>query len=421
MSVKSQDHFVIVGGGHAAGSAVKALRACGYNGRLTIIGKETELPYERPQLSKGYLMDAAGELSTISSREWYDENNIDLRLGCMVLQIDRSKHKLTFSDDQDITQEITYDRLLLVTGGRPRPLDIPGVNDVALYYLRTHADANRLRSGLHSAKHLLIIGGGFIGLETAAAAQTLGLDVTLIEAGPRLMSRAVPEEISNWSLNRHRFKGVDVRVGECIHCFTVNDGAANAYLSSGEHIGVDIIVAGIGMIPNDVLAKQAGLDCDNGVLTDPFCRTSDPDIFAAGDVASQHNPLLNRRLRLETWHNAETQAAVAARNMVGHEEHCEEVPWVWSDQYNDLMQIAGAPEAWNSPVMRHDPESDSFVFFQLEEQQIVGAAGINARKEMAVARRLIFTDPGVTAEVLTDPSVSLKSILKQQKYSRAAI
>ena len=360
----SDQTFAIIGTGQAGGWTAKTLRDEGFEGRVVLIGEEPFPPYERPPLSKEVLLGDAEEASTYLWPEGTLEGqDVELKLGARVAKIDRAAKSIAF-DDGD-TQ--SYDRLMIATGARVRRLDIPGADLDGVHYLRDIADTRAIRAGLSGDGRVLVIGGGWIGLEVAAAARKSGAEVTVVEAAERLCGRALTPELSAYVHEAHAAQGVDIRCDTGVERLEGNGAVARAVLSDGSALDISMAVIGVGVVPNSELAADAGIDVDNGIVVDELCRTSDPDVFAAGDVTNHPNPLLDRRIRLESWENAQNQAIAAAKAMLDKGEAYGEIPWFWSDQYDMNIQLVGLPAAWDEAVTRGDPASGQFIVFYLKD------------------------------------------------------
>ncbi|MGC4028379.1 MAG: FAD-dependent oxidoreductase [Steroidobacteraceae bacterium] len=396
---------IIVGGGQAGGRAAKAVRAAGYAGRLILIGAETHLPYERPALSKAVLLDDSAMPPAVLVAADREALDMQVRTGCAVAAIDRGAREVQLADGA----RLAYDRLLLATGSRIRTLAIEGVAAETIWTLRTLDDSRRLRERLRARADVAIVGGGFIGLEVAASAAKLGCRVTVIEAADRLLPRLGCPEASSSVLAYHRSIGIDVRLGATV----VRGDATGLVLSDGSRIPATLIVAGIGVAPETALAEAAGLECRDGVLVDEHGRTSDPAIFAAGDVTRHYHPVLGRHIRLESWQNANVQAEAAARSMIGIATASAEIPWLWSDQGDLNLQVAGAPQAIDRVVVRGDPAGEGgFAVFQFQGEHLVGGVTINRGKDMPMIRRMLARpDLKLDAAALADPETPLRRLL----------
>jgi 3-phenylpropionate/trans-cinnamate dioxygenase ferredoxin reductase subunit len=300
-----------------------------------------------------------------------------------------------------------YDRLLLATGARVRKLEVPGADLVGVHYLRTIEDAVAVRDSLRPGARVLVVGGGWIGLETAAAARRVGAHVTVVEAAERLCARALPAQLSDYVLDLHRRHGVDVMLGTSVRSFGGVGRVATARLSSGAQIAVTLVVIGIGIVPQQTLAEEAGLEVGDGVFVDDHCRTSDPSIFAAGDVASHVNRFVGRRLRLESWANAQNQGIAAARAMLDKGSAYQEIPWFWSDQFEVNMQFLGAPSGCDDVVVRPSAERDRFTHFYIKNGRIEALAAINNARDVRMARALIQRNARIDRAKLADPTIGV--------------
>lgn len=404
-------HFVIVGAGECGARAAFALREKGFDGNITLIGAEALAPYERPPLSKQALAETV-EPKFVVGLERYREQSIDLRLDTTVTAIHPADKTVRLADGQTLG----YDKLLLATGAAPRPF--PGVDTSARHIrtLRTHADALALRAALHPGQHIAIIGGGFIGLELAATARTLGASVTVIEGLPRVLKRGVPEEIAEVITKRQRLEGVDIRCGQAIDAVREEADGATIYLANGQVISADLVLVGIGASPNIALADSAGLVIDNGIAVNERLETSAPDIYAAGDCCSFPLALYGgRRVRLESWRNAHEQANLAASNMLGNAAEISAVPWFWSDQYDLTLQIAGLADGATSHI-RRDLGDEAFILFHLDaDGRLLAASGIgrgNAiARDIRLAEMLIAARTHPDRDALGASNVKLKSLL----------
>lgn len=404
--------MVIVGGGQCGARAAHALRANGWEGAIRLIGNERRLPYERPPLSKGVLLgEWDASQCEVYGEAFYREQEIDVIVDSPVLQIERQRQVARLADGRDIA----YSRLLLATGAAPRTLTVPGNDLPGIQVLRTDVDANEIARELLPGRRIVVIGAGFIGLEVAAAAVRKGCEVIVLEAAPRALMRAVPASVSDLIVDMHRAMGVDVRFDVQVRRFAGERRVFGVELAGGETLPCDLAIVGVGVQPRSELAEACGLLVDNGVVVDAMLRTTDPAIFAAGDVCSFEHPLFNRRVRLECWKNAEDQARVAASNMLGREEKCGFVPWFWSDQYDTTIQIAGLPSLGSTTVVR-ETGATSRVFFALSSDGVlVGASGIGTTGEIAkdirISQDLIAKQARPSPAALMDRTVKLRSLL----------
>jgi 3-phenylpropionate/trans-cinnamate dioxygenase ferredoxin reductase subunit len=394
--------ILIVGAGHAGGRAAQALRAAGFAGRIVLIGEEKYPPYERPPLSKELIVTDAGlEKARLHDPAWYEQNTIELLLGAPAEAIDRAGKRVKVG-----AEWIGYDKLMLTTGARVRKLPIAGADLPGVFYLRDFNDTQAIRARLAPGVRAVVIGGGFIGLETAASAVKRGATVTVLEVADRLMGRAVAPEIGAWFAELHRKKGVDVRLAARIKAIE-GAGKVERVVLESDTIPADIVVIGIGIVPNVELAAVAGLEVGNGIVVDVCGRTSDPAIWAAGDCALQPNAFLGRTLRLESYQNAQDQAMAVARNMIGEPKPYEDSLWVWSDQHDVNLQMTGAPEGYDKLVWRGDPASGAFVLFYMKDGRIVAVNTVNMGREMKPAQRLMQSKKAFDPAQLADPNVKL--------------
>ena len=403
---------VIIGGGQAGGRAIEALRGNGFAGAVTLIASERHLPYERPPLSKEMLLDPAStKIDWVRPAEWYAAHGVECRLGVSAVSIDRAGKRVALSDGTTTG----YDTLILATGASPRPLNIPGGDHPACLAVRTLEDAARLRPFMVAGKRIAVIGAGFIGLECAAAARGHGADVMVLERAPRVLARGVPTRISDLYAGLHRAKGVDLRLGVELLRIDGPDDAPMLHLADGRAISADVVVVGIGVIPEDGLAASAGLTVNGGIVVDEYGRTSDPAIWAAGDVTRHFNPLLGQSLRLESWQNAQNQAIAVARNIAGIETVYAEVPWFWSDQYGINMQITGIAGDDTHEVVRGDLDGFAGLLLQISGDRLVAAVGLNAVRDLRFAKQIIQLGGAVSAAELADPAVKLADVAKRMK------
>jgi 3-phenylpropionate/trans-cinnamate dioxygenase ferredoxin reductase subunit len=401
-------NFVIVGAGECGARAALALREKGFDGTITLIGSESHLPYERPPLSKETLVAGAGP-KLVADAERYVEARIDMRVGKSVSEIDRAGKRILLGDGT----AVAYDKLLLATGARPRGLQGTAYSG-RIAALRSHDDAARIRAHLVDGSHIAILGGGFIGLELAASARKLGATVTLVEGLPRVLSRGVPAEIAEIVAHRHAAEGVEILCGANVANIEERPGEVRIALENGRIVAASLLVVGIGAVPNTELAEAAGLAVENGIAVDGQLRTSDPDVFAAGDCTSYPLPLYGeRRIRLESWRNAQEQGLLAAANMLGGSETHSAVPWFWSDQYDMTLQIAGLADGAVTTV-RRDMSEGAFILFHLDaEGRLIAASGIGPGN--AVARDIRLAEMLIAARIHPDPAALVAPESKLKK------
>jgi 3-phenylpropionate/trans-cinnamate dioxygenase ferredoxin reductase subunit len=404
--------MVIIGAGECGARAAFALRENGYDGPVTLIGTEKHLPYERPPLSKEAMVSEDHPLPrTIAGEDQFNEKRIDFINKSTVSAINRSAKSVVLEDGR----EIEYDRLLLATGAIPRPLPL-AVGSKHCVTLRSFDDALAIRARFQPGARIVIVGGGFIGLELAASARKRGAKVTVIEAQARILMRGVPEEIAQVIDARHRKEGVTILCNTGIVSIADNANNAAITLSNGDVVTADLAVIGIGATPVTALAEAAGLETGNGIVVDEWLQTSDADIYAAGDCCTFPLAIYGgRRVRLEAWRNAQEQGALAARNMLGSLEPHQAVPWFWSDQYDLGLQVAGLADEGNQAI-RRDLGDGAFILFHLaSDGRLVAASGIGpgnaVAKDIRLAEMLIARGARPDPDLLAAPDVKLKSLL----------
>jgi len=400
-------NLVIVGAGHAAGQVVASLRQKKYDGRITLLGEESWYPYQRPPLSKKYL---AGEMPAerlyFKPKSFYDEPNIDVRLNTKVTAIDRNAQSVGTAEGQSID----YDHLVIATGSRPRQLSLPGTDLGGIYSLRGIDDVNDIRADMGTHHRVVIIGAGYIGLEVAAVAALLGKDVTVVEMADRVMSRVVSPELSQFYQDVHTANGVRLKLSAAVLGFAGENRVDSVVLENDEKLPADIVVIGVGIVPNVELAEDAGLEVSNGVVVDDHCQTSDPHIYAVGDCTWHPNSLLGTELRLESVHNALEQAKTAASNICGDDTSYAQVPWFWSDQYDLKLQIAGLSHGYDEVVMRGNVDERSFACMYLRKGQLIAVDAVNSPKDFIQSKQLIANHARIDAELLANPNVELKDM-----------
>lgn len=408
MSVPEMQNVVIVGAGQAGGETAAELRKLGYSGRITLVGEEPHLPYKRPPLSKTYLSGAvARESLYVIPQAALERVNVAFIGGVRGERIDPAERMLHLADGR----VLPYDRLVLATGGRPRRLSIPGGDLPRVYALRTIADVDAIRAHCTAGRRLVIIGGGYIGLEVAAVALKMGLSVTVLESAPRVLQRVTAPEMSAFYERVHREAGVDVRTSVELKAIEPAGEAIDVVLADGSRLAADFAVVGIGLIPNVELAQSGGLTVDNGIVVDEFARTSDPSIYAAGDCTQHPSEFLGRRVRLESVQNAMEQARVVAGNLMGKAMPYRNVPWFWSDQYELKLQMVGMSQGYDQCVLRGDTSGRSFAAFYLRDGVLIAADTVSRPLEFMLAKKLVGLRARVDAARLADESVAMKDLV----------
>jgi 3-phenylpropionate/trans-cinnamate dioxygenase ferredoxin reductase subunit len=402
--------IVIVGAGQAGAWVARSLRETGFDGAITLLGNEKHLPYERPPLSKAGLADNEGGYVPVFSKDDYTNLDINLVLGKRAISVNRAEQYVICDDGS----WFRYDKLALTTGGRARIPPIPGNDLPGVLTLRTIEDATAISQGMQAGARIVVIGGGWIGLEVAAMARGRGLDVTVVETGDRLCARALPPSMSAYVLGKHRSNDVEVLLRTSVEqLHRAEDGRLIVTTAStGEKLApADLVVLGVGIEPNTELASMAGLIVEDGIVVDEYGVTSDPNIFAAGDVARLPCPWGDgRRMRLESWANAQNHGIAVGRALAGCMVPYDDLPWFWSDQYDANIQMAGlfVPEAVE--VVRGGADTDSFTLFQVCDRRVIAAASVNAARDMRFAKQLIKTARQVDPMTLADPMIRLDKL-----------
>ncbi|KOU28491.1 MULTISPECIES: NAD(P)/FAD-dependent oxidoreductase [unclassified Streptomyces] len=407
----SNSAYVIVGAGLGGARAAQTLREEGFDGPVVLIGAEHERPYERPPLSKGYLLGAKErEEVYVHPEQWYAEHEVDLRRGATVTALDTAAHRVTLADGR----RVDYSRLLLTTGSSPRRLPVPGADLDGVLYLRRLEDSDRLKRAFRPGASVVVIGAGWIGLETAAAARAAGARVVVLESAELPLLRVLGREVAQVFADLHRDHGVDLRFGVRISEITGDgDTADGVLLDDGTRFAADAVVVGVGITPNAALAEAAGLEVDNGIVTDDHLRTSVPDVFAAGDVANAHHPFLGRRIRVEHWANALNQPQTAARAMLGQDVAYDRLPYFFTDQYDLGMEYTGyvEPGGYDRVVFRGSAETREFIAFWLAGDRVLAGMNVNVWDVTEPIQALIRSRAPIDPVRLADPQVPLESLL----------
>lgn len=402
------DNVLIIGASHAAAQVVGTLRQRKFGGSITLVGDEAYLPYQRPPLSKKYLSgDLDRDRLLIRPESFYGGDGITVRTGCRIAALDPARSTATSQDGE----QFVYDKLILALGARPREVDLPGAGLEGLHYLRAIDDVDRIRREVVPGCRLTIVGAGYIGLEVAAVAAGLGAAVTVIEAEDRVLSRVVSPEVSRFFADVHLNRGVELLTSARVAGFAGRKRVEKTVLSGGREIDSDVVIVGVGAVPNVELAQAAGLDVGDGIIVDDACRTSQADILAIGDCTYHPNALLGRRLRLESVHNALEQGKTAALGLCGESVRYAEVPWFWSDQYDLKLQIAGLPDDYDRRLLRGDPEKRSFACLYLRGRRLVAIEAVNEPRDFMQARPLIGSGAELDLNRLSDKSVPLKDLV----------
>ncbi|HEY2779960.1 MAG TPA: FAD-dependent oxidoreductase [Steroidobacteraceae bacterium] len=397
--------IVIVGGGQAGAQAIDTLRREGFTGRLVLVSDEASLPYQRPPLSKKFLSgELAPERLLFRHRPFYDEHAVELKLGVRAIGVQPGARQVVLSSGE----KLRYDRLLLCLGAVPRPLTCPGADLRGVHYLRDVADATAIQRDLKPGARVVIIGGGYIGLEIAATARQMGCAVTVLEMADRVMNRVVASNVSEYFAHEHRTQGVRIVCNSRVVRLEGSGRVESVVCADGSLYPVDSLIVGVGALPNSQLASEAGLKCANGIVVDEYCRTSDPAIYAAGDCTNFFSPRYQSRLRLESVDNAFEQSKVAASNMIGHAAVHDRVPWFWSDQFDNKLLIVGLSSGHDQQVTRGDPATRSFSVCYLKGGELLAVEAVNHAKDYMAARKLIPERLCPDIDRLADPRIGIK-------------
>lgn len=408
MSAEDITRIVIIGGGQAGAQAVQSLRQGGFAGELTLIGEESNPPYQRPPLSKAYMKGEFEEQRLFfRPATWYEDQNVKLVLSTTVSAINRSDRTVETSSGETFP----YDALIIATGSRPRALPIEGADLEHVYSLRGIADVDLIRPNMIAGRKLVIVGAGYIGLEAAAVAQQMGLSVTVLEMADRILERVTSPVMSEFFEKEHGSQGVEILTGARLQKLEGNDGAVtHAVLADGTTLEADIVLVGIGIIPNAELAEATGLTCSNGIVVDRDARTSDPRIFAAGDCTVRPLVHYGRAGRLESVHNAIEQGKLAAAAILEKPRPNEDCPWFWSDQYDLKLQIAGLSTDYDTFVVRGNPDDRKFAVFYLRNGTLIAVDAINSPPEFLASKKLIMSGAKISPDLLADTNVGMKEI-----------
>jgi 3-phenylpropionate/trans-cinnamate dioxygenase ferredoxin reductase component len=401
------NRVVVVGAGHAAGQFSARLRTEGFDGELVLLGDEPVVPYQRPPLSKAYL---SGEVNLdrvlLRKPEFYAEQNVDIRLSTRVDAVDRDAKKVTLEGGESLE----YGQLVFATGARVRKLNLPGFDLPGVHYVRNLADSDGLRDRLADGQRVVVVGGGYIGLEVAAIAAKQGATVTVLEAQDRILARVATAPIAEHLTAVHQSHGVTVRTGVSIASAAGNGAVTGLVLGDGEVVDADTVVVGIGVMPNTEVAEAAGLAVNDGIVVDARGATADANVWAIGDCTRHPSRIYGRDVRLESVHNAMSQARVVAANVAGKDMSYDELPWFWSDQYDLKLQIAGLADGHDATVVRGDPSTGSFTVFAMANGCVIAADSINAMRDHMECRKIAAAQKTVDLSRLADIQVALKEL-----------
>lgn len=399
-------HCIIIGASHAAAQLALSLRQEGWDGRISLIGDEPCLPYHRPPLSKDFFVGAKSEDELlIRAAAFYDKNKIDLILGSRVTRIDRDAKIVTLEDGA----EISYTKLALTTGARVRKIPFMGSELNGVFYMRDLYDVKEIQKFTGLGKSGVIIGGGYIGLEAAASLRKIGMNVTVIESMSRVLQRVTAPEVSAFFTRVHTEEGVEIRTEAGVDAIVGDSQVEGVRMTDGSTVPADLVIIGVGVIPNIELAQAAGITVDNGIVVDEFATTNDADIVAAGDCTNHYNPIYQRKLRLESVQNATDQAKIAAKSICGNPEAYNALPWFWSDQYDLKLQIAGLSQGFDEVIIRGDSEEGrSFAAFYFDKGRFIAVDAINRPKEFVMSKHALTTGQVADPLSLADDSIDIK-------------
>lgn len=399
---------IIIGASHAAAQLIPSLRQEGWDGRILVISDDPNLPYHRPPLSKAYLSgEKTADTLAIRPAAFYEKQNAEFMLG-HVDAIDRDAKTLQLRNGETLS----YDKLALCTGARVRKVEMTGSGLQGIHYLRDMADAEAIKNDVVAGQQAVIVGGGYIGLETAASLTKLGMRVSVLEMADRILQRVTAPELSEFYHRIHTEHGVRILTNSSAQQFVGQERVEKVVCADGTELGATLVVIGVGVIPNTELAEAAGLTIENGIVVNEFCQTNDPDIVAAGDCTSHINKIYGRRIRLESVPNAGEQAKTAAASICGNKKDCTTLPWFWSDQYDLKLQIAGLSQGYDQVVIRGDKDTgNSFAAFYLKEGQLLATDCVNRPKEFMLSKRLIAAGDTVPAEKLADESIPVNKLI----------
>lgn len=405
----TRQRVVLAGAGQAAAACVESLRKRGHAGPIEMVGAEPFAPYQRPPLSKKYLSgELPAERLMLRQPSFYDEHGVTLRLGRRAVALDRAARRVTLDDGS----ALPYDALVIATGARPRRIALPGAELAGIHYLRGIADADALRADARPGTRAVIVGGGYIGLEVAATLRHLGVEVTVLEMADRVMGRVVAEPVSRWYEAQHAAQGVRILLGAKLHALQGDaSGRVRAVATASGEVAADFVVVGIGVLPEDGLARGAGLACADGIVVDERCRTADPAVFAIGDCTNHPSVHYGGRLRLESVDNAVEQGGTAAASLLGIEARHERVPWFWSDQYAHKLVIVGLSQGHDRTVLRGDPADGAFSCCYLRAGELIAIDTINMAKDHLAARKLIPARMRPDPAKLADAAIALKDCI----------
>ena len=403
------ENLVIVGAGQSAIQCITSLRKEDYPGLITLVGEEEHLPYQRPPLSKGFLEDTvSNERLYFKKLEFFIENKVKLKLGTKAEEIDIENNNIHLSDNT----KLSFDKLVFATGSSVRKLDFPGKDLNSIHYLRGLDDALSIKKDLQTSQNIVVVGAGYIGLEVAAIAAKQNKSVTVIEMADRVMNRTVDPQISDYYLNLHQKNGVTFKFNTSLKEIIGTNNPEKVVCSDGSEVAADMVVIGAGIMPNVELAENAGLSCDNGIVVNEFGKTDHADIYACGDCTNHPNKLLNKKIRLESVHNAMEQSKTVASSIINQSIAYNQIPWFWSDQYDHKLQIVGLSGDHDKVIMRGDMSEAKFMLFYTKDDKLIAVDAVNNSKEFLICKKLVANKVTIKPDEISNPAKNLNDLIE---------
>ena len=403
------EHLVIVGAGQSAIQCITSLRKGDYPGLITLVGEEEHLPYQRPPLSKGFLEDTvSNERLYFKKLEFFVENKVQLKLGTKAEEIDIENNNIHLSDNT----KLSFDKLVFATGSSVRKLDFPGKDLNSIHYLRGLDDALSIKKDLQTRQNIVVVGAGYIGLEVAAIAAKQNKSVTVIEMADRVMNRTVDPQISDYYLKLHQKNGVTFKFNTSLKEIVGASNPEKVICSDGTEVKADMVIIGAGIMPNVELAENAGLSCDNGIVVNEFGKTDHADIYACGDCTNHPNKLLNKKIRLESVHNAMEQSKTVASSIINKSIEYNQIPWFWSDQYDHKLQIVGLSGEHDKVIMRGDMSEAKFMLFYTKDEKLIAVDAVNNSKEFLICKKLVANKVTIKADEISNPDTNLNDLIE---------
>ncbi len=403
------ENLVIVGAGQSAIQCITSLRKEDYPGLITLVGEEEHLPYQRPPLSKGFLEDTvSNERLYFKKLEFFIENKVKLKLGTKAEEIDIENNNIHLSDNT----KLSFDKLVFATGSSVRKLDFPGKDLNSIHYLRGLDDALSIKKDLQTRQNIVVVGAGYIGLEVAAIAAKQNKSVTVIEMADRVMNRTVDPQISDYYLNLHQKNGVTFKFNTSLKEIIGTNNPEKVVCSDGSEVAADMVVIGAGIMPNVELAENAGLSCDNGIVVNEFGKTDHADIYACGDCTNHPNKLLNKKIRLESVHNAMEQSKTVASSIINKSLAYNQIPWFWSDQYDHKLQIVGLSGDHDKVIIRGDMSEAKFMLFYTKDDKLIAVDAVNNSKEFLICKKLVANKVTIKPDEISNPATNLNDLIE---------